>query len=106
NQLGCSYDPRLLCLLLEGLRGVQYCLVRGKGLRKRVNDGDRRILLLVFLRGPRSVDGRLDSLRADLDLDRVRFWTGNSQHQGGGVSKITLKKDGAGTGRELAVQRI
>ena len=92
--------------MLEELRGVQYCLVRGKRLRKRVDDGDRRTLLLVFLRGPRSLDGRLNPSCADVDLDRVRSWTGNGQHERSGVPKITLEQDGTGAWRELAVQCI
>src|SRR6266478_3395434 len=106
DQLGRPYDSHLFCLLLEELRGVQYCLVRGKGLRKRVDDGDRRALALVFLRGPRSLHGRLNPSCADVDLDRVRFWTGNGQHERSGVSKITLERDVTGAWRELAVQCI
>jgi len=98
--------PHLLCLLLEELRGIQDCLVRGKRLRKRVDDSNRHALPLVSLRGPRSLDGRLNPSCADVDLDRVRFWTGNGQHQRSGVSKITLERDGTGAWRELAVQSI
>src|SRR6266851_6765403 len=106
DYLGCPYDSHLFCLLLEELSGVQYCLIRGKRLRKRVDDSNRRTLLLVFLRGPRDLDSRLNSSCADFDLERVRFWTGNGQHERSGVSKITLERDGAGALRKLAVQRI
>src|SRR5258706_793491 len=98
------HDSHLFSLLLEELRGVQYCPVRGKRLRKRVDDGNRRALLLGFLSGPRSLDGRLDHSRADVDLDGVSFWAGNSQHQRGGVSKITLERDWTGALGKLAVQ--
>src|SRR5437660_9821221 len=100
------YDSRLFRLQLKELCGVQYGLVRGERLRKRINDSNRRTLLLVILRRPRSLDGRLNASCADVSLDRVRFWTGNGQHKRGGVSKITLERDRTGTWRELAVQRI
>ncbi len=103
NYLRCAYDSRLFCLQLEELRGVQYRLVRGKRLRKRVDDGDRRTLLVVFLHGPHRLDAGLNLSRADADLDGVCFWTGNCQHERGGVSKITLERDGTGARRELAV---
>ena len=74
------YDSRLVCLQLKELCGVQYGLVRGERLRKRINDSYRRTLLLVILRRPRRLDGRLNASCADVSLDRVRFWTGNGQH--------------------------
>src|SRR6266566_9543342 len=85
------YDSLLFCLQLEELCGVQYGLVRGERLRKRISDSNRRTLLLVIPRRPRSLDGRLNASCADVNLDRVRFWTGNGQHKRGGVSKIALE---------------
>src|SRR5260370_10699449 len=91
DQSGSSQDSRLFCLLLEELRGVNDGPIRGKGLRKRVDDGDRRTLpLACLLFGPRTLDGRLDRPPADRDLDRTRLCAGNGQHERCGISKITL----------------
>jgi len=102
----CPYDSRLLCLLLEELPSVLYGPAQGKRLRKGVDNGDGRTLLLGFPCGPRSLDGRLNPSCADVDLDRVRLGTGNREHERSGVPKITLERDGPGTARELAVQCI
>src|SRR5260370_15580625 len=85
DQSGSSQDSRLFCLLLEELRGVNDGPIRGKGLRKRVDDGDRRTLpLACLLFGPRTLDRRLDRPRAVVDLGRIRLWAGNGQHERGG----------------------
>ncbi len=74
---------------------------------KRVDDGDWRTLLLACIPlGPQSLDGRLNRPRADVDLNRVRLWAGNGQHEGSRVSKITLKRNRTGALRELAVECI
>src|SRR5205807_9599283 len=75
------YDSRLFRLHLKELCGVQYGLVRGERLRKRINDSNWRTLLLVILRRPRRLYGGLNASCADVRLDRVGLWAGNAQHK-------------------------